>query len=595
MRKILHISDLHLTKVEYEKTGEVNTWYEKDLNFIDKLVTSIQKNLSKGKLDNIVITGDIANKSNEDEYKVATKFLEELCTKLSFSKNDVLIIPGNHDINWLLCEGYYSKHNSEVILNSIERKQPYETNEKYNNFIFFYNSFYGEEIFNPNKSIVWSKVYDDLKIILVGLNTNEHECHLPEFHYGYISHPRLESEIRELVNKYNEYRFVIFSHHIITPTNEDNKAIKNQDEILTLLNVTNRISTFLCGHQHTGGGRKSHEEFANEIISLGVGSLAKIGNDIQNSYNILELKKAKNKIQLVKKEVDYTLKNSKRQWGAPTIFQYNLYSINNIVEEIPDLESKDILIKNSKAKKKQVISPIVFIDSPRINEYSRKIINIVKENDYLKSGHFHWSPNSRTLGAIDTSAMFMRFQYLSLAKSALIDLVHENNIIPELIVGLGMEGNLLSANISSIIGCKSSYCPYIIRKDYHLKHETYLDFKGIKKLALITDVTHKGITVRDLLIDRKDLFKEIEEIYLLSIFYTSKHVDYSPSIFKKFDQRINFYSVCKAIKIEDCSYCDEVKDNCLFDDHSVSCKICSKNYINCTTYKMKLEPVFTFY
>lgn len=596
MKRFLHISDLHLTKANFKEKGIIKTHFDDDANFTDKFIKSVSDNCKEKAIDNIIVSGDLANMSDEEEYSSVNKFFEDISLGLNVKKESFIIIPGNHDINWGLCEGHFDVYKGKALIEKTPiSKKPYEFVEKYHFFSEFYKRFYnGKYEFNPNYRIVRHIVIDELKLIVLGLNTNEHECHLSEFHYGYINHQALKSEMDLLKEKYPDFKFVVFSHHIIASTNEQNKTIKNQSEIFNLLNNTYEISTFFCGHQHVGGGRNTKEEYANEFFSFGVGSLAKFELKVQNSYCLLDFTLSNNTYTLKKIEVDFTPKGIQSQWGLPVINNFDIYKKNE-TEEIPITVSKNIIIETKLIDEKESSSPKVYSSSPRLFEYSKKIVQIIKENGYLKSGHFHWSPNSRTLGAINTSTMFSKFHHLSLCKSAIIDLIHENQLTPELIVGLGMEGSLLSANISTIIGCKSSYCPYIIRNDHHLSQETKLDFEGIKRVALITDVAHKGYTVNDLLIDKKEIFKEIEEIYLLSIFYTSKTVDYNPDIFTKFDKRIKIYTVCDEIKIEDCSYCDEIIENCTLKSQNFKCKICQKSFNNCTIYSESLETVFKYY
>lgn len=595
MKRILHISDLHVTKAEFINKGVVKTHFDDDANFTTKFIKSVNSNCGDRNIDKIIITGDIANMSEEQEYKTTQKFLEDISIGLKVKKEDFLILPGNHDINWSLCEGHYNLYKGEAqIKKAVISKEPFEFNEKYQYFSAFYEEFYEKsKFFDPSSAIVWHEVFDDLRLIIIGLNTNEKECHLAEYHYGYITHKTLKNELDILINKYQDYKFVVFSHHIIASTNELNQCIKNHTEIFNLINNTYEISTFFCGHQHVGGGRYTKEDYANEFFAFGVGSLAKLELKVQNSYCLLDFTQNDNTYTLKKAEVDFTPKGIQHQWGLPTISAYDIYKKNE-AEEIPVTAGKNII--GTKIQKEKKLSHLkVYSSSPRLFEYSKKIVQIIRENGYLKSGHFHWSPKSRTLGAINTSAMFSNFHHLSLCKSAIIDLIHENQLTPDLIVGLGMEGSLLSANISTIIGSKSSYCPYIIRNDHHLSQETKLDFKGVKKVALITDVAHKGYTVNDLLIDKKEIFKDVKEIYLISIFYTSKTLDYKPDVFTKFDKRIKLYTVCDEIKIEDCSYCDEIFENCKLKIQNFKCKTCQKSFNNCTIYSENLETVFKYY
>lgn len=565
MKKILYIADLHITATEYEEGKPIGTWFEEDKNFTDKFIASVQGKIDSQQIDNIVIAGDLANMSIKTEYDKVSEFLDKVCDKLKIEKKEVLIIPGNHDVNWRLCGGHFKQYDSQYDFGKVEvKKEPYEFPEKYNNFKEFYDNFYNNKIeFDSEKTIVWNKVYDDPKIILVGLNTNEHVSHDKNYRYGYLDHARVKTEIESIQVKKPDHKLIVFSHHIIAATNEVNKSIKNNKDIFPLLSKTLGISTFCCGHQHIGGGGDSKKEFGERVFFNSVGSLAKKGEYVQNSYCLLELCDTTSGIKLLKKEVDYVQKGEDKEWGEATENDYIIYP-EETKEEIPNSTSKDILtgplVKES--------FPTV-TDFPLLNEYSQRLVEIVRENSYLKSGHFHWSPKTRTLGAIDTSAMFSKFEYLSLAKSAIHDLIKENKLTPGLIIGLGMEGNLLTANISSLLDCKTSYCPSISNKDHHNELEKELNLEGVKNIALVNDVTSTGLSIKDLLESYKELFKPVEKIYVLSVFYISKKEEYSQDIFSKIDPRIEFHSVCKEIKIDDCSYCDNSFEDCLISKENL--------------------------
>jgi len=86
----LHISDFHF------KTGDP---YDRDvvLNaFLRSLPTLIDRS---AKPDFVVASGDIANTGQETEYAVATTFFDALLGALTLSKNELIVVPGNHDID----------------------------------------------------------------------------------------------------------------------------------------------------------------------------------------------------------------------------------------------------------------------------------------------------------------------------------------------------------------------------------------------------------------------------------------------------------------------------------------------------------------
>ena len=78
---ILHISDLHFGTEQ----GAV----------VDALLRRVE-DLT---LDAVIVSGDITQRARRHEFAAALAFLDELCERAALSlREDVLLVPGNHDI-----------------------------------------------------------------------------------------------------------------------------------------------------------------------------------------------------------------------------------------------------------------------------------------------------------------------------------------------------------------------------------------------------------------------------------------------------------------------------------------------------------------
>ncbi len=55
----------------------------------------------------MILSGDIVNTSTPEEYSAAAIFLRNLCDEFKVSRECVIIVPGNHDLNWKLAEHSY--------------------------------------------------------------------------------------------------------------------------------------------------------------------------------------------------------------------------------------------------------------------------------------------------------------------------------------------------------------------------------------------------------------------------------------------------------------------------------------------------------
>ena len=92
---ILHLSDLHLG--DDKDAGIYRTQLETDL---------IQE-LGIRRLEYLVISGDVANRSTEEEYRAAFALVDGLVKRFGLDASRVVIVPGNHDLNWDLSEAAY--------------------------------------------------------------------------------------------------------------------------------------------------------------------------------------------------------------------------------------------------------------------------------------------------------------------------------------------------------------------------------------------------------------------------------------------------------------------------------------------------------
>lgn len=88
--KWLHLSDLHIR--------ENAKW----VVFKKEVFDSCRK---QGPIDLVVVTGDFHNFNEKDDFSKATEFLRELMQELNLNiKDDLFLIPGNHDGSFPICE-----------------------------------------------------------------------------------------------------------------------------------------------------------------------------------------------------------------------------------------------------------------------------------------------------------------------------------------------------------------------------------------------------------------------------------------------------------------------------------------------------------
>jgi len=92
---LLHLSDIH-----FQEPYCLNLETDQDHPIRIALRNDLREMVSRiGKVDTILVSGDIAYKGNEEEYKVAAEWFSEITSIACCTKTAIYTVPGNHDIN----------------------------------------------------------------------------------------------------------------------------------------------------------------------------------------------------------------------------------------------------------------------------------------------------------------------------------------------------------------------------------------------------------------------------------------------------------------------------------------------------------------
>lgn len=92
---ILHLSDMHITTdAEARK-------------YRAQLMTDLERSLRIKRTEYLVLTGDIARLSTQEEYQAAFGLLDGLVKRQGLDPSRVIVVPGNHDVNWDIAEEAY--------------------------------------------------------------------------------------------------------------------------------------------------------------------------------------------------------------------------------------------------------------------------------------------------------------------------------------------------------------------------------------------------------------------------------------------------------------------------------------------------------
>ena len=243
----LQISDVHI----YD-----NSYY--------KIITSAYENLAKKiKPDFIVVTGDFCHYNDYPHYDRALSFLNLLVEKFKLKKDNIFLIPGNHDVRTFPTKDECISKINESVDDNPDAYIPYmnrdikDLRQSFSDYEKFIRSFYGNalkksdcRITNPSDviAIEWKN-----KLNIIMLNT------------ALVS----KNDGRELfdIKKFLELKnhldislpSIILAHHSFYDI-----AKKQRDIAISFMKQIN-VKAYLCGDKHQCENQGIQHDFNNQI------------------------------------------------------------------------------------------------------------------------------------------------------------------------------------------------------------------------------------------------------------------------------------------------------------------------------------------
>ncbi|WAI02230.1 metallophosphoesterase family protein [Methanogenium organophilum] len=245
---ILHLSDIHLgTKSDSRK-------------YSVQLVTDLLNNLKIQKIDFLIISGDIGTYSTQEEYEAAIFLIEELMEIIDLNRKQIIVVPGNHDLNWGISEKAYKYTKYESCPPNLERGSfiPGDSNgvllkdencyknrfDNFSNHFHFpiYDTYYPLEYID--QGVI--STFPDNNILFLALNSSWNIDHYePHRNRSHVNTDALSKAISQIIGpKYDGWLKIGVLHHPLT----GREMIENE-EIQELL-ADNGFKICLHGHIH---------------------------------------------------------------------------------------------------------------------------------------------------------------------------------------------------------------------------------------------------------------------------------------------------------------------------------------------------------
>ncbi|OGR14884.1 MAG: hypothetical protein A2097_14625, partial [Desulfobacula sp. GWF2_41_7] len=295
---ILHLSDMHF--------GDMNDAAQ----YIVQLRLDLKQNLQIDTLHYLVITGDIGTYSIKGEYDAACFFVNCLTDEFNLLKHRIIVVPGNHDLNWDIAKNAYDFIwgppkglkilKSDIRIRSCSFGFLQRNEENYKKRFDNFNKYFFEKITgevypkDPEEQTILHQ-FPEHGILFLCINSSlEVDHHKPH---------RNRIILREgsIFNSFHQHQINSFFLKIGVMHHDPTKKIKDEGLIDTLCGHGFRV--LMHGHRHetTRGSYRCGDKV---LEFIGVGAFGKPTNLKRYQplqYQILQYDNFKKKIKIFKR------------------------------------------------------------------------------------------------------------------------------------------------------------------------------------------------------------------------------------------------------------------------------------------------------
>ena len=319
MKHILHISDIHF-----------GTNNDAD-QYLVQLKNDLHNSLKIKSLDYLVISGDIGSYSEKNEYKAASKFVTSLSNTFRLSCDKVIIVPGNHDLNWRLAKNAYKYKYFDDFSEPLPEGKYIPAGEDgvllrnedlYKKRFDYFNEHFYQEIYGKP----YAENYDEQgeihtfpadQILFLALNSCWEIDHCKDHRQrSGINMNAFFKNLDKISNEdYTGWLKIATWHHPITGP----EMMKNVDFLEPL--VINGFQIVMHGHIHESQQDSYFYDNSKKIHTIGAGSFGVPADGqvpgIPHQYNLLKYN-SKNQTIIVetrKKERKFGAWSADARWG----------------------------------------------------------------------------------------------------------------------------------------------------------------------------------------------------------------------------------------------------------------------------------------
>lgn len=316
---ILHLSDIHLGTIRDAR------------KYCTQLETDLIKNLNISKLEYLVISGDIASFSIKEEYEAAAEMIGNLIKQFKLDPNRIIIVPGNHDLNWELSKKAYLFSPKDQLPNPLpeggyipagDAGALLRNDDLYQQrFVNFGEHFY-EKVSSNQYPLDYRKqgilyLYPDDRILFLSLNSSWEIDHYESHHErASINIDALPNALSQLMdNKYDGWLKIAVWHHPVTGP----EMMKNVEFLEQL--AVHGFQICMHGHIHEASENFYNYDSKRCIHIVGAGTFGApkreqvTGIPLQYNLLILDPKNQRIIVETRKKEKADGAWSADARWG----------------------------------------------------------------------------------------------------------------------------------------------------------------------------------------------------------------------------------------------------------------------------------------
>lgn len=196
----------------------------------------------------VVVTGDLSEHAMPSQLAAFEAFADALMGTLALPRERLVLVPGNHDVSWRGCEGYFAQCAAE------EKKPEPPYWPKWKAYANLLERWYGKG--SPvliTEERPWSLfVFEELCTVVAGLNSTMAETHRKDEHYGYVGEHQWRW-FRDQLTPYRRkgwLRIAAVHHNVLRNPVDDDANLRDAGDIEYLL--ADELNLVLHGHTHEG-------------------------------------------------------------------------------------------------------------------------------------------------------------------------------------------------------------------------------------------------------------------------------------------------------------------------------------------------------